>query len=753
MKKIGVKMLSSVLSMLLLMQAVPVTTYANDNEEVVTETVAEDAATTYSTDQVEEVTIDDVSDQVDIVKDIVEGIPEVVEEVNDTSDDNLSDEGGAPASREVIENVPEEAKNPDASVTEDIKENLDEIKDNLDVIKQTEEDITTNLSPAVDAAIAVDNKADEIVTDVNTTNEEVDKLIKDIESASDAKEVNNLFEEIDKKVTDAGLNLTQQKDTFESLKDVFDKAIEKLENSNEDLSDELAKAKENAKEIEEKLSTRDTQIENLQDATSIASGTLSSDKDAADNLEEKITENSNNKKLSSWEKARNKMYLILENYYIPQFVDKDATNISFEYVKGFDTQDLNYNIVKYTDGSGVEHTMYFNYDLVDKVYKEDNLWYHLGTSTNIVIYEKTVDEINADNYLRQYFSGKKINVKNYANSGKLDVFKYVDADGKTAYMVREEYEKALKDGTITEKDVTKINVNGNSMAKGGNNYLNETEDKEYNAFLKKTGNLYEKFLSYEEKVDDAKEVVDSAKNEAETLSDALDSLNTNKMNLKVINILTDDELTKLESVMTEDEMASLETMTVSQAITFLKNLVQKAQEKVDNAVITYNKVVEKRDEIKKELPPEIVAGDITAPETNDNNEEGSTSSTSSGNDEITNVTTPSSQASLPSTLPVLSWENTKSSAKNTPVLSKTFVNDTFANGSKDVLNDNADKTADDNMLVAANNVKPAITTNTKEKTSSVVTASPSYNYWWILFILLLIAMYIIYRKFKAAKEN
>ena len=752
MKKIGVKMLSSVLSILLLLQAVPVTAHANDNEEVVTETVAEDAATTYSTDQVEEVTIDDVSDQVDIVSDIVESVPEVVEEVNDTSDDNLSDEGGAPASREVIENVPEEAKNPDASVTEGIKENLDEIKDNLDVIKQTEEDITTNLSPAVDAAIAVDNKADEIVTDVNTTNEEVDKLIKDIESASDAKEVNNLFEEIDKKVTDAGLNLTQQKDAFESLKDVFDKAIEKLENSDKDLSDELAKAKENAKEIEEKISTLDTQIENLQNATSIASNTLSSDKDAADNLEEKITENSNNKKLTSWEKARNKMYLILENYYIPQFVDKDATNISFEYVKGFDTQDLNYNIVKYTDKDGTEHTMYFNYDLVDKVYKEDNLWYHLGTSTNIVIFEKSVDEINADNYLRQYFSGKKINVKNYANNGKLDVFKYVDADGKTAYMVREEYEKALKDGVITEKDATKININGNSMAKGGNNYLNETEDKEYNAFLKKSGDLYEKFLSYEEKVDDAKEVVDSAKNEAKTLSDALDSLNTNKMNLKVIGILSDDELAKLESVMTEDEMASLETMTVKQAITFLKNLVQKAQEKVDNAVITYNKVVEKRDEIKKELPSELVAGDITTPET-DSSEEASTSLASSENDEMVNVTMPSSQVSLPSTLPVLSWENTKSSANNAPVLSKTFVNDTFTDGSKDVLNDNADKTADDNMLVAANNIKPAVKTNTKEKTSSVVTASPSYNYWWILFILLLIAMYIIYRKFKAAKEN
>ena len=213
--------------------------------------------------------------------------------------------------------------------------------------------------------------------------------------------------------------------------------------------------------------------------------------------------------------------------------------------------------------------------MTDKIYHEEDHWKDIGSSGKIVLYEKSVDEINADNYLREYFKNKKINVKNYANSGKLDVFKYTDSNDNVSYMVREEYEKAVSEKTIAPTDAQLIVINANSKAKGGSNYIHELDDEKYNNYLRKSGSLYAKFEEYETKVDNAKLAVDDAKKEASLLTDAVDTLKQSKEKLNVVNILTPDELKQLKSVMTEEELVNLETMTVKDAIKFLNDLVEK----------------------------------------------------------------------------------------------------------------------------------------------------------------------------------
>ncbi len=615
MRKKSYKIVSILILTILVIQSISLKTYASDvdgnlqpeNTDVeISNPVSDSQPTQENTPETPEVIpmdteIQNVLEEVTQVEEKVESLSEPVDTISDATENQIDIPGGSPDSKPLVEDALEKVEEVDQTLIEDVKEDITEIKENLTDANKQEYIVENTLAPSVDAAIATDTKANEIEKDVNDLSNEVDTLIDNIENATSAKEVNDLFEEVKQKVEDSEVSLEEKKTAFENLQSAFDTTIKKLAEADNNMDAELVKAKENAEDLEGKLQDLDTQIATLDQSSTLAEEALKDDATAATTLEERLMANYKNTQLTKWEKARNKMFIILEDYYIPQFVDKDATNISFEHVTGFDTQDLNYNIVKYTDKENVEHTMYFNYDLIDKIYKEDDLWYHLGNSSKIVLYEKTVDEINADNYLRQYFAGKRINIKDYANSGKLDVFKLTDANGNASYMVREEYEKAVEDGIINAEDATKVEINANSLAKGGSNYLHETEDAQYVSYLRGSNELYNKFKAYNEKVDTAKSLVSQAHEEAGTLVSAVNTLSTNKANLKIKSILSEEEMAKLESVMTEEEIANLETMTVKEAIKFLNDLVEKAKQKVNNAIINYNLVKKQRNDIEDQL--------------------------------------------------------------------------------------------------------------------------------------------------------
>ncbi len=755
MKRKGLKMLSAVLLTTMFINSIPVTAHAEEDTVNVEEIITEDSATTSST-EVQKDEIEVVEDIITELEDTNENVESIVTDISDVSDENLDANGGAPTTQEVIDTAITDATLPDSSTNEVVSDDIEEVKENVENIEEIQEDINNQFSEAENTAIKADEKADEIVSTVENTEAEVNKLIDDMSKTDDAKQANEIYEEINAKIEETSLTLSQQKEAFQTLKETFDDIVLKLEESNENMDSQLMQAKENAKDIEEKLAQLDKQIETSSDSTSSAVDELKKDAENAENHSENIDDNQSSK-LSMWNKARNKMYIIIQDYYIPQFVDENATNITFQYVKGFDTQDLNYNIVTYTDKDGNTQTLYFNYDMTDKEYNPNDHWATLGNSGKIVMYEKSVDEINADNYLKTYFKNQKINVKQYANSGKLDVFKYTDEAGNVQYMVREEYEKALKDGSITEEQAELVVINANSKAKGGSNYLDETEDEKYNAFLN-SSDLYEKFLAYEEKVENAKEVMEDAKSDAKALSDAIDTLTESKSKTKVTSILSDEDLAKLKAIMTEDELASLETMTVKEGITFLKDFVKKAQEKVDEAVLNYEAIVKKCDEIKVVSNTETTLSDIvvdnTPSEDVSNLAASSNSENVSNNEDVVNTETASIQNTANIETNVLSWTN---ESDEIPVLSSTFSDNSYEDSKEVVLNE-----SDDESFVETPNVKITDNAKTSIKTpvenvktaGSTFTAQSNINYLNLLWLILLIVIaYAIYKKYSKNKEE
>ena len=796
MKKRNYRLISALLLALLVIQSITLKVYAEDempdNVEVITpNSTPSDNSSEGSTDVSSEGSTDsysepeqlepnneteDVYEKIESMENTIEELDPIITDIKDTEDNGITNPGGAPTTQDLVGDTLEKVDDINKENLTDAQTDIENIKENLEEANKKENEVNVDLAPAVETAVNVDKKANEIEGDVDKLNTDVNILVKDIETATTPEDVNKLFDELTEKVENAGVNLEAQKEIFGKLLEVYEKAVDKLETANDGLSDELTKAKDNAKDLEDKISSLDTEITNLQTSTSNTTTKLADDKTSSENLENDLMDNYKSK-LKMWDKARNKSFIIIKEYYIPQFVDKDATEITFDHVKGFDTQDYNYNIVTYKDKEGLKHTLYFNYDMTDKIYHEEDHWKDIGSSGKIVLYEKSVDEINADNYLREYFKGKKINVKNYANSGKLDVFKYTDSNGNVSYMIREEYEKAVSKRTIAPTDAQLIVINANSKAKGGSNYIHELDDEKYNDYLRKSGSLYAKFEEYETKVDKAKLAVDDAKKEASLLTDAVDALKQSKEKLNVINILTPDELEQLKSVMTEEEMINLETMTVKDAIKFLNDLVEKAKKRVDNAVINYNLVKKQRDELASKIDDiiddvtpkfaedEKVAGDIIAIEsanevvsTNNSSNSSGSSGSNSSNDKADDASPsqPTTVNSNTPSVPVLSSEFTSA---DTPVIDNTNL----LNKTNDNAKQQAVKTNDDAVNKIANNTPKNVTnkksslasiskTNTPADSNQNKVNTPNY-YLWITILMLLAFIVIKYLISKKLEEE
>lgn len=562
----------------------------------------------------EPVVITDVQLQevVEEKEDVIESISTLEEAVTDVKDletNEISASGGLPENSETLNETVENIEAINTENIETIKTDIDNVQTNVEEIQKAENEIEKELETATNQTTQLETSANTYENNVQEINDDVDELVSNIENATSVEDVNTLYDTLNEKVETANVSLAQQKEAFEALKSSYDQTIAKLEAAEDTKDEQLSKAKENAKDIEDKLSQIEAQIVQAQTSVEESIEVLEEDKEVQSQTQVAIDKSQ--EKGNMWEKARGKMYAIIQNYYIPQFVDENATDVKIEYTRGFDTQDYNYNKVTYKDAENNTHTFYVNYDMSNKVYNPNDHWATLGDSGKIVMYEKTIDEINANNYLKTYFKGQSINVKNYRNSGKLDVFVYTDANNEKVYMVREEYENKINSGEITQNDegkyvidgnvVTEVVQNANSKAQGGAYLLDEENDEMYNNFLTKTSDLYDKFNAYQTKVENAKDLVEDAIEEAGELKETVDTLNANKKNLKVSDVLNNEELANFSNLLTQEQLTNLSTMTVKDAVAILNDLVNKATQKVNNAYINYTMAVQKRDEIKDNL--------------------------------------------------------------------------------------------------------------------------------------------------------
>ncbi|WP_155827855.1 hypothetical protein [Butyrivibrio sp. AE2015] len=565
-------------------------------------------------------------------------IPDITPETAETSEnentESSSEESVTAEAQELAAETTEAIE--EASETLETIENVEEASiESLDTAAEKIDEVEAALVEADQADVAADEAAVEMVENVDEAvkvaesaqesaqeaKEQVEDLVEDITTAESVEDAQKSYDELVKVIEDTSFDINAKKEYFNELNDKYEDAKERLIQAEADYEAALNDASDDATDAREELEKAQAEVDTL--------GTIveeTKEKMEAQVEPAKEIKDSADKVVVDWGPQRNFMYTIIREYYIPQLVDSGATDIKVEkYVKGYDTQDYNYNIITYKDSNGQKQTLYFNYDRADKYIKENNRYDNnaLGKSTDIVIFEKTQEEIDANDYLKKYFAAHPTNenIRNMANSGKLDVFAYVE-DGKTQFMVRKELEDALENGSITidqegklymgDAEVHEVVQNQNSKVHGGTNVV-DTSDQAFIDFYTKAQERVDTYSNYEVAVENAGNAVDEAVEKAEQLEDAIDTLKDNRTNriVKATEVLgVDDIAAYLNIEATPEEANLLNNMTLNQAIRYLDRKLSEAKDKVAEAQADLNIILDQKEAGKAEY--EAVVAKYTA---------------------------------------------------------------------------------------------------------------------------------------------
>lgn len=568
-------------------------------------------------------------------------IPDITPETAETSENentqSPSEESVTAEAQELAAETTEAIE--EASETLETIENVEEASiESLETAAEKIDEVETALVEADQADVAADKAAAEMVENVDEAvkvaesaqesaqeaKEQVEDLVEDITTAESAEDAQKSYDELVKVIEDTSFDINAKKEYFNKLNDKYEEAKERLVQAEADYEAALNDASDDATDAREELEKAQAEVDTL--------GTIveeTKEKMEAQVEPAKEIKDSADKVVVDWGPQRNFMYTIIREYYIPQLVDSGATDIKVEkYVKGYDTQDYNYNIITYKDSNGQKQTLYFNYDRADKYINEKNRYdgKALGSSTDIVIFEKTQEEIDANDYLKKYFAAHPTNenIRNMANAGKLDVFAYVE-DGKTQFMVRKELEDALENGDITidqdgklyigEAEIHEVVQNQNSKVHGGTNVV-DTSDQAFIDFYTKAQERVDTYTNYEVAVENAGNAVDEAVEKAEQLEDAIDTLKDNRTNriVKATEVLgVDDIAAYLNIEVTSEEANLLNNMTLNQAIRYLDRKLSEAKDKVAEAQADLDIILEQKKAGKAEYEA-VVAKYSTAPE-------------------------------------------------------------------------------------------------------------------------------------------
>ena len=490
----------------------------------------------------------------------------------------------------------------------------EQLVENIQEASETVEEVSTQASEAVvydttanEAAVETVEAVNEVVTTadnmaglVEDTNAKADELVETIENTDDKDVARDTY----KKLLEAEAN--------------YEEAINAAEGNIEEAEDALVQAKET--------------VENIESALEEAQDKLDYEKAAADAINDATL-------ICDWGSQRAYLKLLVVNYIIPQMEGEmiDPDTVVVKRPNSFDTQDYNYYSFTYTDSQGNEVTRFFNYDRADKKLSK-NRYSNLGTSEQIVVYEKSQDEIEANNHLFEYYDGVSFTrneLTSMANSGQLDVFVYEDADNNKTYWVREELNAAIERGEIVQTSdgyvftqeneelagtvVTEVVQAANSKVRGGEYIIDTSNAPDLETFLANADATADQYQALSSVVTDTKEAVESAQDEVDELKGAIGTLKNKHGNpvLKAVDALgVNDVATYLGIEVTQDQADVLNNMTVREAIAYLDAMLAGANAKVEEATATLNTLNEKLDEIALSLTEDevIVAGTIPGTE-------------------------------------------------------------------------------------------------------------------------------------------
>ncbi|MCR4787960.1 MAG: hypothetical protein K5888_05180 [Lachnospiraceae bacterium] len=291
---------------------------------------------------------------------------------------------------------------PTVTDSQDAPEEASEVNE----LENAASDLEDSISDAQDFADAADNTVD-------NANEEAEELLTTVENTKD--------------------------------QDVAKEAVAKLRAAEQKYNDSIGKAGADIEQAKIELEKAEENVATLETALNEAKEELAEENKAAN-----IIKSAENSLKADWTTQGKFLETFLINDYIPQLIDPDAEGITITRNKGFNGQESTRYIATYTDNKHESHTKYFNYNRINRTYSDEDMWANLGNSKDIVIYEKTEEEVEADKYLDNYCKKNHINLgdknasskvegsfKNRVNSGEFDVFAY-DDNGHTAFKVRDE---------------------------------------------------------------------------------------------------------------------------------------------------------------------------------------------------------------------------------------------------------------------------------------------------------------------------
>ena len=419
-------------------------------------------------------------------------------------------------------------------------------------------DVTDNFQAAMSVAELVDQtsqKMDQALKDA-------DNYIETINNAGSVEEAQQAKADIDKLVNDLAEDMKLKREAYDGYVAQYNTAKDKLKAAEERFNKAIGHATSEVADAGNQLKAAQDTVEALDEQIEIAISSINTQNTGALAIIKKL-DTVEKDGSGNWDHQRDLFNAILVNY--PGMVDDGAENIT---VLNYNNKDasrptvngdngkFHYFKVTYDvtvqDEDGSSHVeprvKYYNYDRADK-----NKVLMDGTSKNIIIYEKTEQEIGAINYLMDYLKTNKQSYTTLADG--LRVFTYKDANGADAYVLKKElennklYEKAEVDGknvyyaknadgttgsaVFSEDQLSEVIQNQNNKFNNGENdqkyKLDVQGDDQFKAFLEAHRNgssnaLLTQYTEYQKQVKEAKSSLETAQSDVTTLTNAISAI-------------------------------------------------------------------------------------------------------------------------------------------------------------------------------------------------------------------------------------
>jgi len=585
----------------------------NTNEEVYNESVEEAMeAETAAEESVEEA----VEITAETIESIAEGNEEAGIEAADVTDGGAVAQESVEVFVEAVESLPvEENLNEAVAELNEVTEELVKVDEADRAADESAEETVANVAEAKEVA-------NSIVETVAETKEQANGLIDIISSEdADAEQVSEAMDKLDQITEDAKGNVEIKKATFESLSEKFEMAKRQLEGAQKVYDETVKHLKSddsNVNKAAAKLEEAKKNVEVLSEACDNAKEDFEKEQAAVENI---LAKKAISDKNYDWKTQEKLMESIISGYIIPNFIDKDATNIKLtEVLRGFDHQNSSYTVVTYLDKNNNTVTRYFNIDRTDRQFRDNDQWYRLGSSREIVVYEKPEEDITSSVYQKNHFGNKNVTsqFKAEVNSGVYDVYSFDYADGTNEYKCIDELKAGVESGEIEFVDgvyymndtaARKIVQTTSGNAKGIR--ISTKDDAGLKAFIENASKLVEKYEKYGEIIADTQDKVEGASDKVEALKDAIDNIEENRVRISA------DLVADLRDYLSEEDMTRvLNAGSTQKAVQILESILAGAKEDLDNAAAELDELIEKRDEIKESLSvsEEIVLAENAAEE-------------------------------------------------------------------------------------------------------------------------------------------